>query len=50
MPRFKFVHPRAIQYTNPSFVAVPGETYELDKAPDDLHWQKARANSNAKEE
>lgn len=47
MPRFKFVHPRAIQYTSPSFVAEPGETYDWPKAPvDKENWQPVKGNQN----
>lgn len=39
--RFKFVGPDGPrQYMNPPLLAEPGETYELDKVPDDGRWEK----------
>jgi len=43
MPLFKFTHLRAIEYTQPAFVAKPGEEYELDKAPDELNWEPVKS-------
>ncbi len=46
MPRFKFVHPQAMEYTQPAFTAEPGKEYDLDEAPDALHWKPVRKSSD----
>lgn len=46
MALFKFVHPRAMEYTQPAFTAEPGKEYDLDEAPDALHWKPVRKSSD----